>query len=874
MSDEKKLTLSSRGTLGAGKGAETGKVRQSFSHGRSKQVVVERRRKRVLKKGTQAPAAETAPQQSAPAAPRPAADKPVPFKPKRSDKPAGGLTKAELEARAEALKRAEVEAKKREEDERRRREEEALRRAAEAEARAREAESQRQEEAEAQRQAEEAARRAAEDKARKKQEAEARKKAEDEARRQQEAEEAKKRAERAKAAARAAQTPQPEAEESERRRPARPGRGPAVAEVKKPARGARKGGDQRRSGKLTVTRALEGGDEERQRSVAAFRRAQQKRHRAQRGGDQGAQERQSREVVVPEAITVQELAQRMAEKAPAVIKALMKMGVMATINQTLDQDTAELVVEEFGHRMKRVSEADVEVGLFGEEDSAEAKQPRPPVVAVMGHVDHGKTSLLDALRQSDVVAGEAGGITQHIGAYQVSVDGGQKITFLDTPGHEAFTQMRARGAGVTDLVILVVAADDGIMPQTIEAINHVKAAGVPMIVAINKIDKEGANPDRVRNELLQHEIVVEGMGGDVQDVEVSALKKQNLDGLREAILLQAEIMELAANPDRSAEGTVIEAQLDKGRGPVATVLIKRGTLRVGDIFVSGAEWGKVRALIDDHGRQIKEAGPAQPVEILGLNGVPSAGDDFAVVESEGRAREITEYRQAQVKKKKVGSGPASLESMFTALKEKQAIEFPVVLKADVQGSAEAITQALEQAGNEDIQARVLHAAVGGITESDVTLAKASGALILGFNTRPNRQARDAAERDDVPIHYYSVIYDLVDDIKQAMAGQLSPEIREEALGKADILQVFPAGKGKAAGCLVTEGVVRVGAHVRIIREDVVKYKGKIASLRRFKDDVKEVQSGTECGMTFENFIDIDPGDELECFLEVEKKREL
>ena len=553
----------------------------------------------------------------------------------------------------------------------------------------------------------------------------------------------------------------------------------------------------------------------------------------------------------------------------------MKMGVMATINETLDQDTAQLVVEEFGHSVRRVSEADVEIGLVGPEDEAAELVARGPVITVMGHVDHGKTSLLDALRKTDVVSGEAGGITQHIGAYQVTLDSGAKLTYLDTPGHEAFTQMRARGAKVTDIVVLVVAADDGIMPQTVEAINHAKAAEVPMIVAINKIDKEGANPDRVRQDLLQHEVIVEAMGGDVLDVEVSALKGTGLDKLSETIALQAEVMELKANPDRAAEGVVIEAKLDKGRGPVATVLVQRGTFKVGDIFVAGAEWGRVRALIDDHGRQIKEAGPATPVEVLGLNGTPSAGDDFAAVDNEARAREVTAYRQGQLRKQRQATGPVSLESMFSAMKETQAQEVPVVLKADVQGSVEAITTALEKLGNEEIRARILHAAVGGITEHDVSLAQASGAMIIGFNVRANRQAREAAEHNGVGIKYYSVIYDLVDEVKAAMSGQLAPEIREITLGMADIREVFTAGKaGKAAGCLIVDGVARATAKARLLRDDVVIYEGALSSLRRFKDDVAEVKAGMECGMTFHNYIDMKPGDAVELYELEEHEREL
>ena len=653
------------------------------------------------------------------------------------------------------------------------------------------------------------------------------------------------------------------------------------ARPSKPKRKDKKGGQQDRNqrgrgrgddrggrrGRLTISTATAG--DERQRSLAAYKRAQAKKRAAEMGGNFGQPaQRQSREITVPEAITVQELAQRMAEKGTAVMKSLMNMGMMATINDTLDQDTAQLIVEEFGHTIKRVSEADVEIGLVGDDDREEDLQSRAPIVTVMGHVDHGKTSLLDALRKANVVSGEAGGITQHIGAYQVAVDN-SKITFLDTPGHAAFTQMRARGASVTDIVILVVAADDGVMPQTIEAINHSKAAGVPMIVAINKMDREGADPTRVRNELLQHEVVVETFSGDTQEVEVSALKGTGLDKLKEAIALQAEILELKANPNREAEGVVVEAKLDKGRGPVATVLVQRGTLKVGDIFVAGAEWGRVRALINDKGAQVKEAGPSQPVEVLGLNGAPGAGDDFAVVDNEARAREVAVYRQDQARKKRqaASAAPKTLESIFSNLKDAEGQQsFDVVVKADVQGSVEAITQALEKAGNDEIQCRVIHGAVGGITEADITLANASNALVIGFNVRPNKQARDAAEADGITIKYYSIIYDLIDEVKAAMAGQLGPEFKENIVGRADIKDAFQAGKaGKAAGCMVTEGSIRNDLKARILRDDVIIYEGQIDNLRRFKDDVKKVDAGQECGLTFENYHDFKSGDVLEVY---------
>ena len=645
---------------------------------------------------------------------------------------------------------------------------------------------------------------------------------------------------------------------------------PRNAPPSRPQQRDRKG-DERRGGKLTVNRALNEDGSARARSLAALKRAREKEKRAF-GGSREAQAKQVRDVQVPEAITVQELANRMAEKGADLVKTLFKMGSPVTMNQLIDQDTAELLVTEFGHNIVRVSDSDIDLAVDTVEESAETQQPRPPVVTIMGHVDHGKTSLLDALRGTDVVRGEAGGITQHIGAYQVTLKDKSKITFLDTPGHEAFTQMRARGADVTDIVVLVVAADDGLMPQTVEAIAHTKAAGVPMIVAINKVDKEGANPQKVRERLLSEEVVVEGMGGDVQDVEVSALKKTGLDELIEKIQLQAELLELSANPDRAAEGTVIEAKLDKGRGPVATVLVNRGTLKVGDIFVIGAESGKVRALMDDKGRQVKEAGPAMPVEVLGLSGVPSAGDPLQVVENEARAREVAEYRASVITNKRTTSAPASLESMFSALKEKQAIEYPLVVKADTQGTVEAIVGAINKISTEAIRARILHSGVGGITESDVTLAAASGAPIIGFNVRANAKAREIADRQKVALKYYDVIYTLTDEIRAGMAGELGPEAFETVVGRAEIREVFSAGKhGRAAGLLVTEGIIRKALKARITRNDVIIYQGEIASLRRFKDDVAEVRAGLECGVTFtQNFTDIKAGDYLETF-EVEMR---
>ncbi|HEY0164213.1 MAG TPA: translation initiation factor IF-2, partial [Sphingomicrobium sp.] len=610
----------------------------------------------------------------------------------------------------------------------------------------------------------------------------------------------------------------------------------------------------------------------RARSMAALKRAREKEKRAHQ--QSGPSAKQVRDVVVPEAITVQELANRMAERAADLVKALFKMGMPVTVTQTIDQDTAELLVTEFGHTIKRVSEGDIEIGIGDDEDAAESLQTRPPVVTIMGHVDHGKTSLLDAIRGAAVVAGEAGGITQHIGAYQVTLPDESKVTFLDTPGHEAFTEMRMRGANVTDIVVLVVAADDGLKPQSIEAINHTRAAGVPLIVAINKIDKPDAKAQKVREELLQHEIIVEEMGGEVQNVEVSATKQTNLDKLLEAIQLQAEILELKANPDRAAEGTVIEAKLDKGRGPLATVLIQRGTLRVGDVFVAGASSGKVRALVDDKGRQLKEAGPSVPVEVLGMSAVPAAGEPFTVVENEARAREVAAYRQGLVDRKRTTSAPVTLENMF-ASRASTTMEFPLVVKADVHGSVEAIVHALNRLSTEDIRVRILNSGVGAITESDVTLAAASGAPIIGFNVRPNAKAREIAARTKVELRYYDVIYHLTDWAKGAMAGELGPEIIETVVGRAEVKEVFPAGKkDKAAGLLVLEGVIRKGLHARLTREDVIVSTTTISSLRRFKDEAKEVNAGMECGVLLADTNDIKPGDHLEVFETEERARTL
>lgn len=638
----------------------------------------------------------------------------------------------------------------------------------------------------------------------------------------------------------------------------------------KPTRG--RGEPARRTGRLTVTQALSGGGQERQRSFAALKRA---RAKEKRKGGKGIQEKVFREVIIPDTITVAELSNRMTEKTVDVIRSLMKMDVMATASQEIDQDTAELVVEEFGHKVKRVSAADVEIDLSGPEDTDADMTTRAPVVTVMGHVDHGKTSILDAFRKSSVVSGEAGGITQHIGAYQVRMGSGEKVTFLDTPGHAAFSAMRSRGANSTDIVILVVAADDSIMPQTIEAISHAKAAEVPIIVAINKMDKAGANPDKVRQDLLQHEVFVETMGGEVLDVEVSALKGTNLDKLEEAIQLQAELLDLKVNKNRNADGVVVESRLDKGQGLVATILVQRGTLRVGDIFVCGNEWGRVRALINDHGKKVKKAAPSVPVAVLGLNGMPKSGDSFIVVDTEAKAREISEFRKNRERLEKDAAPKATLEAMFEKLNAKQAEIVPLVIKTDVQGSSEAITGALESMNTEEVQAKILHSAVGGISESDVTLAIASGAPILGFNVRASRSAAALAHQEGVEIRYYSVIYDLVDDIKAVMSGKLAPELRETILGSAEIRDIFSAGKtGKAAGCLVLDGVMRKGANARLLRDDVVIFEGDLGSLRRFKDDVEEVVSGTECGMNFASYNDLKKGDVIECYSVEEIERSL
>ena len=840
---KKKLSLSRPGKLELNKTVDAGQVRQSFSHGRTKAVAVEVRRKRTFKQaddGAMTEIREQAPvEEAAPVAEAPVEQALV----KKAEAPARTLTDQERAARTRALegaRQSETEVAEsraeREVMESRRKDEESRQREQEEQRRKEEEERRRTEEEERHRLDDEAARRAAEQAAR-------------------------------------LETPDPAAGDTAKPKAKAKTelRAPVVEEEasrdgktdpRKPA--ARRGDSRRRGGKLTISQALN--DEERQRSLASVRRQREREKRAASGPKES--KKVFREVIIPDTITVQELANRMTERAVDIIKALMNIGIMATITETIDAETAELVVTEFGHTPKRVSEADVEIGLKGNADEDDANlQSRPPVVTIMGHVDHGKTSLLDALRSTDVVAGEAGGITQHIGAYQVRMASGDKITFLDTPGHEAFTAMRSRGASATDIVVLVVAADDGIMPQTVEAIDHAKAAGVPIIVAINKMDRPDANADRVRNELLSHELVVENLGGDILSVEVSALKKTNLDKLEEAIILQSEILEIQANPDRDAEGVVIEAKIETGRGSVATVLVQRGTLNVGDIVVAGAEWGKVRALLDDTGARVDVASPSMPVEILGLNGTPNAGDELGVVESEARAREITEFRQRRNRDAKVQAGArGTLDQIFDRIQAGEVKEIPVVIKGDVQGSVEAIIQSAHNLGTDEVSVRVLHSGVGAINESDVTLAQASGAMLVGFNVRANTQARQLAASEGADIRYYAIIYDLVDDLKSMLSGMLAPQIRETFLGNAAIKEVFNITKvGRVAGCDVTEGVVRRGSSVRLLRDDVVIHEGKLSTLKRFKDEVREVTQGFECGMAFENYQDLKVGDVIECF---------
>lgn len=883
---DKKLSVPSK-TLSLKPRVETGTVRQSFSHGRSKQVVVEKRGKRRVDGSPEPQVAEVAKPAPA-AAPKPAPARPAPPRNAGSGVVLRTLTEDERSARASAL----ADAKVREVEERRHAEEEAQRRAV------------RESAERADREAAEARRKAEEERHR--HEEEAKRKAETEAKKrfgEGEQPQSVARPATGTSAAPAARPGAPMARPgttttarpgtttarpgTTTQRPGGPvGRAPAVAagpdeddgprQIHRGPGGAarpvvapkptHKPGPQKERGRLTVVTAFNA-DDVRERSIASFRRRTQrlKGHAANE-----PKEKLIREVVIPEAITIQELANRMSERAVEIIRMLMKQGAIHKITDVIDADTAQLIAEELGHTVKRVAASDVEEGLFDAIDDSTDTEPRSPVVTVMGHVDHGKTSLLDALRHANVVSGEAGGITQHIGAYQVlSPESGKKITFIDTPGHAAFTAMRARGAKVTDIVVLVVAADDGVMPQTIEAINHAKAARVPIIVAINKIDKPDAKPERVRTELLQHEVQVESFGGEVVDVEVSAKNKTNLDKLLEMIALQADILDLKTNSDRPAEGTVIEAKLDRGRGPVATVLVQRGTLRVGDIIVAGAEMGRVRALISDQGETVQEAGPSVPVEVLGFNGPPEAGDRLAVVENEARARQVTSYRAHQKRENAAASISGmrgSLEQMMSQLKTAGRKEFPLIIKADVQGSLEAILGSLEKLGTDEVAARILHAGVGGISESDVTLAEGFNAAIIGFSVRANKEAAAAAKRNGIEIRYYNIIYDLVDDVKKAMSGLLAPTLRETMLGNAAILEIFNISKvGKVAGCRVTDGTVERGANVRLIRDNVVVHEGKLSTLKRFKDEVKEVQSGQECGMAFENYHDMRAGDVIECY---------
>lgn len=871
------LRPASRGEVGPT--VDGGSVRQSFSHGRSKVVQVEVRKQRTPRPGVPAPGQPGSGGSSGGGASRSGAG--------AATRPVGAgraLTAGELATRQRVVEQQRREA--------------AVREAAAKEAERREAERREQESISIRSAAEEAARREEETR---RAEAESVRAAE----RTREEEEAARRASEADAASAlaAAALPMPQlrvvgeapvrrtertapttapappaetlrlrarTEEDDRARTGVVRRPGAAVPPRKPQVAApKKGADPRRGGRIDVRAAIEG-DDDKTRSLASVRR-QRERERRQADLDRlrSDQMRVVRDVVLPETITVQELANRMAARTGEVIKSLMKLGVMATVTQSIDADTAELVIQEFGHRVRRVAESDVELGIEGMQDIEEDLEPRAPVVTVMGHVDHGKTSLLDALRATDIAAGEAGGITQHIGAYQVQMKSGSRITFLDTPGHEAFTSMRARGAQVTDIVVLVVAADDGVMPQTIEAIRHAKAANAPIIVAINKIDKPGANPERVRQELLSHEIVVESLGGDTMDVPVSALKREGLDKLEEAILLQAEVLDLRANPRRTGEGTVIESRLDRGRGPVATVLVQKGTLDQGAIVVAGAEWGRVRAMLDDKGRQLKEAGPSMPVEVLGLSGVPSAGEPFVVVEGEARAREISEFRQRKVRDKAAAGAAAArgtLDQMLARIAAGAQSEVAVLVKADVQGSAEAIQATVLKLAHEEVKVRVLLSSVGQITESDVQLAKASNAVIVAFNVRATSQARELAQRDGVDIRYYSIIYQVADDIEQLVRGKIAPKHREKFLGYAEIRRVFEITKvGKVAGCYVTEGVVKRGCGVRLLRDNVVIHEGELSQLKRFKDDVKEVARNYECGLSFHGYNDLKEGDVVECF---------
>ena len=854
---KKPLGLAKPGRLELNKTVETGQVKQNFSHGRSKMVTVEKKRKRTfvtdtagdmseVKKSLGLMPSESKEAEAAPAKPEPTVQAPVLKEPEAVN--ISKLTESEREARLRALETARHVADEAKPAGRGKPEISDLGRVEEV---IEEAVSEQPAET-----AEEIAIREAQELEAQRLEEERKSRAKDAAREQRPDEEAASTDDDDEKAAR---------------------KGKAVkADAKRPSPGKSRE-ERRRHGKLTIAEAESFEEiEEHRRSLASVKRQrdrdrEKQRERRSEGG------KVIRDVVIPETITVQELANRMAERGGVVVKKLMEMGVMATITQSIDADTAELVVQEFGHRLKRVSEADVEDHLVIDIETGGGKEvQRAPVVTVMGHVDHGKTSLLDALRESDVANHEAGGITQHIGAYQVTTEDGNNITFIDTPGHAAFTEMRARGAKVTDIVILCVAADDGIMPQTIEAIHHSKAAGVPIIVAVNKIDKPDANPDRIKTDLLSHDIQVEDMGGDVLCIPVSALKRTNLDKLLEAILLQAELLDLKANPDRPAEGVVVESKMEQGRGSVATVLVQSGTLNVGDIFVAGAEWGRVRALTDAHGNKLEKAGPSMPAEVLGLNGTPMAGDDVVVTGDEAKAREVSEFRQRRDRDARASvSARGTLEQMFEKIKEGEAEMLPVIIKADVHGSLEAIIGALTKMGTNEVEVQVLHAGVGGINESDVTLARASNALVVGFNVRANPQAREAAKRDGVDIRYYSIIYDLTDDVKKMLSGMLSPDVSEELLGYAEIREVFSISKvGKIAGCMITEGMVKRGAKVRLVRDDVVVHEGDLSQLKRFKDDVREVKEGYECGMAFANYNDIQVGDKIECFEIKEVNREL
>ncbi len=823
---KKPLSLG-RGKLELKKTVETGQVRQSFSHGRSKVVQVERKRKRQFEMGADGKVQEVkAPSPSVKAKAEEALAK-------ETEQQQGTLTEGEkahrLKALQDAIKADEETRRQLEEDTKRQAEEEAAREAEEAHKSQEESPAESETEVSIPEPPPEPVPLQVAD------------------------------APVDTSRARRSVSDDDDDDEAKPRKSKTGHKAPTVKRTE----------PRRRAGKLTISAALEGEDGiERGRSVASMRRAVEKERRKAQQKQPMNTEKVVREVVLPETITVQELSNRMAERSANVIKALMKLGVMATINEVVDADTAELVAQEFGHRVKRITESAVEENLITEEDDEASLKSRPPVVTVMGHVDHGKTSLLDAMRSSSVVSGEAGGITQHIGAYQVRNSSGQKITFIDTPGHEAFTAMRARGAKVTDIVILVVAADDSIMPQTIEAIKHAKAGNVPMIVAVNKIDKEGADSNRVKTDLLSHEVVVEDMGGDTLCIEVSALQKTNLDKLEEAILLQAELLDLKANPDRAAEGAIIEAKMEKGVGSVGTVLVQRGTLHVGDIFVAGAEWGRVRALVNEHGKQVKSAMPSAPVEVIGFGGTPAAGDEFTVIGDEVKAREISEYRKRKIREKEqvAGVGGSTMEQMFAKIKAGEAKELAVVIKADVQGSVEALTGTLQKLGSDEIKVNVIHGAVGPVNESDVTLARASGAVIIGFNVRANAQARELSKRDNIDIRYYSIIYDVADDLTGLLTGMLAPKFKENFIGYAEIREVFNVSKvGKVAGCMVTQGVIKRGCKVRLLRDDVVIHEGDLSQLKRFKDDAKEVREGYECGMALANYQDIQPKDVIECF---------